>query len=125
MILEVISTLALGVVVAVIIDYVIILSKLKQYPPGPIPLPLIGNLHLLHNQPMKAFKHLAKDYGSVMSFSFGRERIVIIQDIDGAREALLTNGVQFAGRCYVIKSILRSYIWKGSRENHSGFTTAV
>jgi len=72
--------------------------SLKDYPPGPWPLPIIGNLHMISSEPHKALDKLAKKYGPVMGFSFGSERVVVIQGIKEARETLLTKGQSFAGR---------------------------
>eukprot|EP00112_Aurelia_sp_Birch-Aquarium-sp1_P000590 Seg1056.8 transcript_id=Seg1056.8/GoldUCD/mRNA.D3Y31 product="Steroid 17-alpha-hydroxylase/17 20 lyase" protein_id=Seg1056.8/GoldUCD/D3Y31 len=98
MILEAIVTLLLAIVVYIAVKYAIHLSQLKRYPPGPIPLPLIGNLHLLGRKSHLSLKALSKTYGDVMSVSFGTQRVVIINSTQAAREVLLTKGEDTAGR---------------------------
>ena len=98
MILEVLCALLVGAVGYILVNYFIRLMHLKEYPPGPWPLPVIGNLHLLGSQAHKAFNKLGKKYGPVMSFSFGSQRIVMIQGIKEAKEMLVTNGQSSAGR---------------------------
>eukprot|EP00794_Sanderia_malayensis_P012087 gene12087-13333_t len=78
--------------------YFIRLTELKNYPPGPIPLPVIGNLHLLGLKPHESLVQLSKKYGPVMSLSIGPQRIVVFNSIEPAKEALLKKGEEFAGR---------------------------
>ena len=81
MLWEAFYTLCLASFLYVAVKYIISLTQLKKYPPGPIPLPLIGNLHLIGTKPYESFKKLARTYGDVMSFSFGSQRIVVINGI--------------------------------------------
>ena len=98
MFLEAISTLLLAILIYIAVKYAIHLSQIKRYPPGPFPLPLIGNLHLLGRKAHLSLKKLSKTYGDVMSISFGSQRVVIINGNKAAREALLTKGEDTAGR---------------------------
>ncbi|XP_004496721.1 geraniol 8-hydroxylase-like [Cicer arietinum] len=66
----------------------------KQYcklPPGPSPLPIIGNLLELGEKPHKPLATLAKTYGPIMSLKFGQITTVVISSADMAKEVLLTN----------------------------------
>ena len=54
-----------------LITYVEHLITLRKYPPGPFPLPLIGNLLLLSKDPHLDFIELGKKYGDIFSISFG------------------------------------------------------
>ncbi|XP_065070817.1 steroid 17-alpha-hydroxylase/17,20 lyase-like [Rhopilema esculentum] len=98
MICAILSTLFLGIVVAVVVDYIISLFQLKKYPPGPFPLPLVGNLHWLGGPPTQLCDALRKKYGNVASLSIGRKRLVIVQGLNEARDALSAKGEAFAGR---------------------------
>ena len=101
MILEILFALFAATVGYILVGYFIHLMRLKEYPPGPWPLPIIGNLHLIGNsQSYKSLNKLAKTYGPVMSFSFGTQRIVVIQGIREAKEMLVTKGQSFAGKRY-------------------------
>ena len=97
MLLEIFIALVVVVFGYILVTYGHHLLQLKQYPPGPWPLPIIGNLHLLGNAPHKALRRLAKKYGPVMSFSFGSQRMVVIQGIKEAKEMLVTKGQFSAG----------------------------
>lgn len=85
MLWEAIYTLCLAPLLYVAVKYIISLTELKKYPPGPIPLPLIGNLHLIGMKPYESFKKLARTYGDVMSFSFGSQRIIVINGIHAGK----------------------------------------
>ena len=56
----------------ILVTYLEHLISLKNYPKGPFPLPLIGNLKLLSEEPWIDFIKLSKIYGDVFSFSFGK-----------------------------------------------------
>ncbi|XP_066930886.1 steroid 17-alpha-hydroxylase/17,20 lyase-like [Clytia hemisphaerica] len=71
--------------------------KLSSYPKGPFPLPMIGNFNVLSGIPAEDFIELGKKYGDVFSLSLGMERVVVVNTIEPAREALL-KGNDFAGR---------------------------
>ena len=78
--------------------YIYCIFNLRHYPPGPFPLPIIGNIHLMSSAPTEKLRDLAKIYGNVFSLSFGTNRVVILNTIEPIREALITKSSQFAGR---------------------------
>ena len=53
---------------------------------------------MIGSEPHKALDRLAKKYGPVMGFSFGSQRVVVLQGIKEARETLLTKEQLFAGK---------------------------
>ncbi|RXN24168.1 cytochrome P450 2K1-like protein [Labeo rohita] len=63
-------------------------------PPGPKPLPLLGNLHLLDlRQP-----HLSKKYGSVFTVHFGSKKAVVLAGYKAVKQALLKQAEEFGQR---------------------------
>ncbi|PIO35719.1 hypothetical protein AB205_0110340, partial [Aquarana catesbeiana] len=73
--------------------------KHKNLPPGPKPLPIIGNLHMLvKNDPYKLFMELSKKYGTVLTFHYGREKGVFLFGYDTVKDALLNHGEAFSNR---------------------------
>jgi len=76
----------------------------KQYPPGPTPLPLIGNLHLIIPRVGKKhfheiFQEIGTEYGPLFTVWFGFIPIIIVQDPESVMEVLKSK--TFAGKPYV------------------------
>ncbi|CAL4945478.1 unnamed protein product [Urochloa decumbens] len=68
-------------------------------PPGPWPLPVIGNMHcLLGALPHHAMRRLAQRYGPVMLLRLGQVRTVVLSSPEAAREVLKTQDSMFANR---------------------------
>ncbi|XP_075057379.1 cytochrome P450 2K1-like [Mixophyes fleayi] len=71
----------------------------KKFPPGPKPLPIIGNLHMIDMaRPHKTFLELSKKYGKVFSFQLGMSKMVILCGFDTIKDALITHADQFSDR---------------------------
>ena len=73
--------------------------KRRGMPPGPFPLPLIGNLHLIWHDdlPFSADKFREK-YGDIYTIALPTGNMVIVNNTATAREALLTQKDTFQGR---------------------------
>ncbi|XP_072290785.1 cytochrome P450 2F3-like [Eucyclogobius newberryi] len=71
----------------------------KNFPPGPTALPLLGNvLCLCSDNPLAALERLRRTYGNVYSLYIGPRAAVVVSGTQALREALVTKGVDFAGR---------------------------
>ncbi|ODM98555.1 Methyl farnesoate epoxidase [Orchesella cincta] len=55
-------------------------KKESRYPPGPTPLPLLGNLHQIGRDPLKAFQQWAKQYGPIYTVRMGSNHTIVIND---------------------------------------------
>nr|AJD87464.1 cytochrome P450 CYP76AD8 [Opuntia ficus-indica] len=60
-------------------------------PPGPKPLPIIGNVFELGPKPHRSFASLAKVYGPLMSLRLGSVTTIIVSSSDVAKEMFLKN----------------------------------
>lgn len=67
-------------------------------PPGPVPLPVIGNMLQMGPKPHLGLTELAQKFGKVFRLTVGIHRIVVVNSIDVAREALVKKANDFAGR---------------------------
>ena len=70
--------------------------KTSCYPPGPFPLPLIGNLHLLRKDIHLSMDRLSKQYGSMFTLWMADIPFVVITDYQLAKKVCLTK--KFADR---------------------------
>ncbi|XP_055804767.1 geraniol 8-hydroxylase-like [Solanum dulcamara] len=112
----------------------------KKLPPGPNPLPFIGNLHnILGGQPHQSLAKLAEKYGPIISLRLGQMTTVVISSSAIAKEVLQKQDLAFssrtipdaiyalnhyqfsvvwlpvANRWRSLRKILNSYIFSGSR----------
>ncbi|EEF47716.1 cytochrome P450 CYP736A12 [Ricinus communis] len=87
-------------------------NDLKPLPPGPRPLPIIGNLHLLGLLPHQSLYHLAKEHGQIMFLKLGFVDTVVVSSAQAAELFLKTHDAAFANRPKVLVSHYLSY---GSR----------
>ena len=70
----------------------------SRLPPGPYPLPIIGNLLDVGDQPHRSLAGLSKRYGPLMSLMLGSKTTIVVSSPDIAREFFLTNDQSFSGR---------------------------
>uniref|UniRef100_A0A7N6BI03 Cytochrome P450, family 2, subfamily X, polypeptide 9 n=1 Tax=Anabas testudineus TaxID=64144 RepID=A0A7N6BI03_ANATE len=71
----------------------------KNFPPGPLTLPVLGNLiNLSLENPLKDFEMLRKSYGNVYSLFIGPKPAVVINGVNAIKEALMTKANDFSGR---------------------------
>nr|XP_035145786.2 cytochrome P450 2W1 isoform X1 [Callithrix jacchus] len=74
-------------------------SPAPRWPPGPRPLPLIGNLHLLRlSQQDRSLMELSERYGPVFTVHLGRQKTVVLTGFEAVKEALAGPGQELADR---------------------------
>ena len=66
-------------------------SKKHNLPPGPKPLPIIGNILEVGVKPHRAFAKLAQIYGPLISLRLGTVTTIIVSSSDVAKEMFLRN----------------------------------
>ncbi|XP_040283211.1 cytochrome P450 2C5-like isoform X2 [Bufo bufo] len=71
-------------------------------PPGPRPLPIIGNLHILDlKKPYLTLHQLSKKYGPVYTIQLGVEKAVVLCGYEAVKDALVNHADEFSGRSNV------------------------
>ncbi|XP_057633424.1 cytochrome P450 2C26-like isoform X4 [Chionomys nivalis] len=74
-------------------------SKRGKLPPGPTPLPIIGNIHQIDVKNIhQAFTNFSKIYGPVFTLYFGMKPTVVLHGYEAIKEALIGHGEEFSGR---------------------------
>ena len=73
--------------------------KASSTPPGPKPLPLIGNLHQIDPSSLhQSLWQLSKHYGPIMFLHLGYVPTLVISSAKMAEQVLKTHDLKFAGR---------------------------
>uniref|UniRef100_A0A8C3KS44 unspecific monooxygenase n=1 Tax=Calidris pygmaea TaxID=425635 RepID=A0A8C3KS44_9CHAR len=75
------------------------ISQKGKQPPGPITLPLLGNIFQLDlwNLP-ESLKKLSEKYGPVFTVYLGPQKVVVLHGYDVVKEALIDQADDFSGR---------------------------
>ncbi|XP_006504783.1 cytochrome P450 2W1 isoform X2 [Mus musculus] len=74
-------------------------SLAPRWPPGPRPLPFLGNLHLLGvTQQDRALMELSERYGPMFTIHLGSQKTVVLSGYEVVREALVGTGHELADR---------------------------
>uniref|UniRef100_A0A8C5RA74 Cytochrome P450 n=1 Tax=Leptobrachium leishanense TaxID=445787 RepID=A0A8C5RA74_9ANUR len=88
------------------------ISRRRNLPPGPTPLPLIGNLlQIDRGQLANSFMKFAKQYGSVYTLYFGPKPVICLSGYETVKEALIDRGEEFGGRGRVptLEAVTQTY----------------
>ncbi|XP_050228542.2 cytochrome P450 76A1-like [Mercurialis annua] len=109
--------MGLGLIVIAIILSWILVSRTREsrwvLPPGPIRLPLVGNLLQLSKEPHVSFAKLASQYGPIMTLWLGPIRTVVISSSEVAKEMFKHHDTVLAGR-QIYESMKGKYGNEGS-----------
>ncbi|XP_077408809.1 cytochrome P450 2K4-like isoform X3 [Vanacampus margaritifer] len=71
----------------------------RHEPPGPRPLPLLGNLlHLNLHGPHWTLLEMSKKYGQVFTFHMGPKKVVVLAGFKTVKEALVQRAEEFGER---------------------------
>ncbi|XP_032301137.1 cytochrome P450 2H1 [Coturnix japonica] len=74
-------------------------SRRGKEPPGPTPIPIIGNVFQLNPRDlMESFQEISKKYGPIFTIHLGPKKAVVLYGYDIVKEALIDNGEAFSGR---------------------------
>ncbi|KAI1886498.1 hypothetical protein AGOR_G00196360 [Albula goreensis] len=90
----------LGLVLVLVLFYAFSSGhRVHREPPGPWPLPLLGNLLLLDlKKPYVSLNELSKKYGPVFTVKFGPKKVVVLAGYKTVKQALVNFAEEFGDR---------------------------
>ncbi|KAF6718865.1 Cytochrome P450 2J6 [Oryzias melastigma] len=75
------------------------LRRPENFPPGPLSLPVLGNLlNLDLKNPLMDFEKMKESYGNVYSLFIGSRPVVVVNGLKAMKEAIMIKATDFAGR---------------------------
>ncbi|XP_044129772.1 cytochrome P450 2B4-like isoform X2 [Bufo gargarizans] len=95
------GTLILALVISCLLIYSTWdkLYRKRNLPPGPTPLPVIGNLlQIKRGEMVKSLMEMGSRYGPVFTFYFGQRPVVVLSGYRAVKEALVDQAEDFSGR---------------------------
>ncbi|XP_067859169.1 uncharacterized protein [Heptranchias perlo] len=113
--LDAVTVLLLGALTIIVLVYFNTGSKSyggTNFPPGPTPLPVIGNLHILDLKKLhKSLMELSEKYGTVFSINLGPTRVVVLTGYETVKDALVNHPDEFGERARIpiFEAILEGY----------------
>ncbi|GAB6023745.1 hypothetical protein CHUAL_008501 [Chamberlinius hualienensis] len=73
----------------------------NNLPPGTAGLPIVGYLPFFNLQPNITMDKLAKKFGNIYYVYMGSQLSLVLNDFESIKQAFLTQGDTFAGRCHL------------------------
>lgn len=88
----------LSILFLVTLKFLFPTRRLKNLPPGPPSLPIIGNLRLLKHPLHRTLQNLSQKHGQVFSLWFGSRFVVVVSSPTVVQECFTKNDITLANR---------------------------
>ncbi|GFS19424.1 cytochrome P450 2J6 [Elysia marginata] len=93
--LENCTTVLVFIATVLFVCYILSLPRLRNMPPGPFPLPVVGNMALLWRPGaslISVFGELTEKYGKILTFQMGSRPIILINDLKLVQDTYVRRG---------------------------------
>ncbi|KAF5370752.1 hypothetical protein D9758_002017 [Tetrapyrgos nigripes] len=85
--------------IAIAIAYLVIPFRRNRLPPGPRPLPMLGNVHQIPTTaPEEGFARWGEDYGSIVHAKIFNTSLIILSTVESAQDLLDKRGTIYSDR---------------------------
>ncbi|KAI3731292.1 hypothetical protein L1987_62480 [Smallanthus sonchifolius] len=103
-------------------------KSIKNLPPGPPPLPIIGHLHMIGDNPHVSTANIAKKYGPLISLRLGKQLLVVASSPEAAMGILKTQDRHLSSRtvpaAFQHEALIpHSLIWSDSNQTWKNLRT--
>jgi cytochrome P450 len=92
--------------------------NLKNFPPGPSTLPVIGSIHEVRDNIRDAFQRWRIKYGDIVGFQLGPQNAVLLSDFETLKKAF--SGDSVTGRPDNIREVFHAFFQKDDAEKSDG-----
>ncbi|XP_042300131.1 cytochrome P450 2C23-like [Sceloporus undulatus] len=93
------TTIFLVVFLVLLLAWRKVEAKRKNLPPGPTPLPFVGNLlQLKTKNTAEQMKKMSEKYGPVFTVYFGSDQVVVLYGYDVVKKIMVDSGDEFLDR---------------------------
>ncbi|KAK3083891.1 hypothetical protein FSP39_004810 [Pinctada imbricata] len=80
----------------------------RNFPPGPLAVPLIGNININWKDQISEFRKFRKQYGDIYTLQLGTKTVVVVNGMETLKELLIQHGDVVSERpeTFVFKDIM-------------------
>ena len=93
-------------------------KRVKNFPPGPLAFPFLGNIPQVGTNLKKTFEVWRRQYGSIVGFSLGSQNCIVISDFDVLSKAFKED--VYSGRPASLQKVFSAFFSVGNELSSGG-----
>ncbi|RDX52873.1 cytochrome P450 [Lentinus brumalis] len=91
------SNVAYGLAILLLLRYLVALTR-RTFPPGPVGLPIIGNLHQLSHDAWFKFTDWKRTYGPIVYINLAGQNVIVLNTLQAAADLLDRKAAIYSSR---------------------------